>query len=84
MLELELALELAPKLEMTAATEPERLETAAEPDLELELALELEPAPEIEQALPDAAPRLLLPPSRTKHPALHELSWLALQLLPLE
>ena len=69
---------------MTAAAEPEQLEMVAEPDLELELALELEPAPEIEQALPDAAPRLLLPPSGSKHPALHELSWLALQLLPLE
>ena len=69
---------------MTAATEPERLEMAAAPDLELELALELEPAPEMQQALLDAASRLLLPPSRTKHPALHELSWLALQLPPLE
>ena len=69
---------------MTAAAEPEQLEVAAVPELELELALELEPAPEVEQALPEAAPRLLLPPSGSKHPALHELSWLASQLRPLD
>ena len=51
-------------------------------DQKLELALEQ--ALEVEQALPEAAPRFLLPPSGSKHPALHELSWLALQLPPLE
>ena len=43
---------------------------------------ELKPAPKVEQALPEAAPRLMLPPSGSKHPALHELSWLASQLRP--
>ena len=52
------------------------------PPADQELELELEPAPEVEQALPEAAPRLLLPPSGSKHPALHELSWLASQLRP--
>ena len=37
-----------------------------------ELELALEQALEVEQALSEAAPRLLLPPSGSKHPALLE------------
>ena len=38
------------------------------PAADQELDLALEQALEVEQALPEAAPRLLLPPSRSKHP----------------
>lgn len=53
---------------MTVESKPALEPPAA--DQELDLALEQ--ALEVEQALPEAAPRLLLPPSRSKHPVLLE------------
>ena len=52
------------KVESKPALEPSAM------DQELELALEQ--APELEQALPEEAPRLLLLPSGSRHPALRE------------
>ena len=53
---------------MHAESKP-ALEPSAE-DQKLDLALEQ--APEVEQALPEATPRLLLPLSRPRHPVLPE------------
>ena len=49
---------------------PEPPAADQEPELVLEQALEMEQA--LPEALPEAAPHLLLPPSRSKHPALLE------------
>ena len=56
------------------------LELPSELDPELGLAPEQEP--ELEQPLPEAAPRLLLLPSRSRPLALHEPSWPASQPSP--
>ena len=71
--------ELDPEVEM-------KMETMLAPELPSELDQELgltpEQDPKLEQPLPEAAPRLLHLPSRTRPLAFHEPSWPASQPSP--